>query len=109
MSDAPGMLARMNHETLQKAPSRWSGWVERARVCFQIAGAIDATAPALRASMRKLEGASDTAALEAAEALRAAEAALLKARAAVRTAMEAHRLTPANREPVYGVGPAPVR
>lgn len=103
MSDPPGMLSRMHHGTLPKTPSRWNGWLNRARVCFQVAGAIDATAPALRATVRELEGATDTAALEAAEALRAAEAALLKAREAVRAAMAARQLTPANREPVYGL------
>jgi hypothetical protein len=82
---------------------RWSTWMGRARACFKVAGAIDATTSTLVATAREFEAANDDAAREAASALRLAEAALIRARAAVQNALEAKRLTPANREPSYGL------
>lgn len=82
---------------------RWSQWMGRAKVCFRVAGAIDATSSTLAATARELEGAPDDAAREAAQALRLAEEALTRARAAVQRALEARRLTPENREPSYGL------
>lgn len=75
----------------------------RARACFRVAGAIDATSSTLGATAREFERANDDAAREAARALRLAEAALLRARSAVQAALEAKQLTPANREPSYGL------
>jgi hypothetical protein len=94
------MVAPMNEP--QKT-DRWSTWMGRARACFRVAGAIDATASTLVATAREFEAATDDSGREAAEALRVAEAALARARAAVQTALEAKRLTPQNREAVYGL------
>jgi hypothetical protein len=82
---------------------RWSSWMGRARACFRVAGAIDSTSSTLVAIAREFDAANDDAAREAACALRLAESALVRARAAVQAALEAKRLTPENREPSYGV------
>lgn len=97
------MVPRMAQNTRQGGAGRWSNWVGRARVCFQVAGAIDATTTTLEATAKELEGADDAAAHEAARALRLAEEALLRARAAVQAALAAKQLTPANREVAYGL------
>lgn len=83
--------------------TRWNQWMGRARACFRAASAIDNSASAVTTTTRELEGAEDVSVLEAVEALRAAEAALLKARAAVQVALKAKKLVAANREPQYGL------
>jgi hypothetical protein len=104
MSDPSGMVSRMAQSTRQgSGGGRWSTWVGRARVCFQAAGTIDATTSALESTARELETADDAAAREAALALRHAEAALRRARDAVQAALAAKQMTPANREPLYGL------
>lgn len=102
MSDPWCTVSGMAQSTRQNG-GRWSNWVGRARLCFQAAGAIDATTTTLAETARELESAEDTAALEAAQALRVAEEALRRAREAVRTALQARQMTPANREPAYGL------
>lgn len=82
---------------------RWSSWMGRARTCFKVAGAIDATTSTLVATARELDSSTDDAARDAANALRLAEAALIRARAAVQMALDAKKLTPANREASYGL------
>lgn len=77
--------------------------MSRARTCFRVAGAIDTTTPTLAETARELEADPDAAAQEAATALRVAEEALGRARAAVQRALDARRLTPQNREAAYGL------
>jgi uncharacterized Ntn-hydrolase superfamily protein len=55
--------------------------------CFRVAGAIASANTTLTATAREFEAASDDAAHEAATALRLAEAAMSRARAAVQAAM----------------------
>lgn len=95
----------MSQSTRQNGSNggRWSNWVGRARVCYQAAGAIDATTSTLESTAKELETADDLAAHEAAQALRVAEVALKRARDAVQAALKAKQMTPANREPVYGL------
>ena len=55
--------------------------------CLRVAGAIESANTALAATAKEFEAASDDAAREAAEALRAAEAAMSRARTAVQLAL----------------------
>ncbi|MFZ5446000.1 MAG: hypothetical protein ACOZQL_38770 [Myxococcota bacterium] len=83
--------------------SRWNSWMGRARTCFRAATAIDASATAVTSTVREFEGANDELAGELVASLREAEAALARARDAVQAALAARKLTPQNREPVYGL------
>jgi len=56
--------------------------------CLRVAGAIQSATFTLTATAREFEAATDDAAHEAATALRLAEAALSRARAAVQAAMD---------------------
>ena len=82
---------------------RWQNYLVRARTCFRATTVIDSTAHALSDAAQALEGATDSAAEEAAIALREAERALSRARECLAMALEAKKLTPANREPSYGL------
>jgi hypothetical protein len=91
------------HATTQ-TNDRWGNWMGRARTCFKVAAAIDTAAPALAATARQLElSTHDDLAREAACALREAEAALIRAREAVHAALQAKKLTPANRQASFGL------
>ncbi len=72
----------------------------RARTCFRAATAIDTSTLAVIATVRELETVSD--AQDVVQALRQAEAALVRARDAVQAALQARKLTPENREASYG-------
>ena len=85
------------------APDRWQHYLGRARTCFRAATAIDSTTHALIDAATALEGATDSAAEEAVIALHQAERALARARECLAMALEAKKLTPANREPSYGL------
>lgn len=85
------------------SPGRWQHYLVRARTCFRATTVIDSTAHALSDAAMALEGATDSAASEAAIALREAERALARARECLTYALEAKKLTPANREPSYGL------
>lgn len=82
---------------------RWQNYLVRARTCFRATTVIDSTAHALSDAAQALEGATDSAAAQACEALREAERALARARECLATAVDAKKLTPANREPSYGL------
>lgn len=83
---------------------RWGMWMGRAKACFKVAAAIDSATATLGATAKQFDAASDDdIAREAASALREAEAALLHAREAVHAALQAKKLTPANREASYGL------
>ena len=82
---------------------RWQNYLVRARTCFRATTVIDSTAHALSDAASALEGATDSAAAQACEALREAERALARARECLATAVDAKKLTPANREPSYGL------
>ena len=86
-----------------KTPGRWQHYLVRARTCFRATTVIDTTAHALSDAALALEGATDSAAEEACIALREAERALARARECLASALEAKKLTPANREPSYGL------
>lgn len=83
--------------------SRWNTFLTRFRVCAQAARAINGVEHDLAEAARTLEGAPDDAGREAAEALRLAEQALNLARERLQRALEAKKLTPANREASYGL------
>lgn len=83
--------------------SRWNSWMGRARTCFRAATAIDASSTAVTTTVRQFEGATDELGAELVTVLREAEEALAKARDAVQAALAARKLTPQNREPVYGL------
>lgn len=95
------------HTNTNTTPSttqgRWHHYVTRARTCFRAATVIDSTTHALTDAAAALEGATDSAAEEAAAALRDAERALARARQCLSMALEAKKLTPANREAHYGM------
>lgn len=95
----------MAHFAQNPAPSsgRWQHYLTRARTCFRAATVIDSTCHALSDAAMALEGATDSAAEEAAVALREAERALARARECLATALEAKKLTPQNREAHYGL------
>jgi hypothetical protein len=82
--------------------NRWSNWMDRARTCFKAAGAIDAGASTVSATLRELNGLSDPHG-DMVAALHEAEAALIRARDAVQAALKARQLTAANREVSYGL------
>jgi hypothetical protein len=90
------MVARMN----DKNDTRWGNWMGRARTCFRAATAIDTSTTAVTSTVRELEAAG---ADELVVQLREAEAALARAREAVQAALQARKLTPANREVSYGL------
>ncbi|MDP2275587.1 MAG: hypothetical protein Q8N23_16660 [Archangium sp.] len=85
------------------SPGRWQHYLVRARTCFRATTVIDSTAHAISDAAQALEGATDSAAEEACIALRDAERALARARECLAQALEAKKLTPANREPSYGL------
>ena len=85
------------------SPGRWQHYLVRARTCFRATTVIDSTAHALSDAALELEGSSDSAATQACIALREAERALARAKECLVTALEAKKLTPANREPSYGI------
>jgi len=82
---------------------RWANYLVRAKTCFRATTVIDTTTHALHDAVKELSQGHDAAAVEATEALREAERALARARAAIAAALEAKKLTPANREPEYGL------
>ena len=82
---------------------RWANYVVRAKTCFRATTVIDSTAHALHDAVKELAAADDTAAEQACAALKEAERALANAKAALAAALEAKKLTPANREPEYGL------
>ena len=82
---------------------RWQNYLVRAQTCFRATTIIDSTAHALSDAALALEGASDSAAEQACQALREAERALARARECLASAVEAKKLTPANREVSYGL------
>jgi hypothetical protein len=84
-------------------PGRWQHYLVRARTCFRATTVIDSTAHAISDAAMALEGATDSAAEEACIALREAERALARARECLASALEAKKLTPANREVSYGL------
>ncbi len=81
--------------------TRWDSWMGRAKTCFRAATVIDSSVTAVTATVRELE--VDPNPDDVVEALRAAEAALQRAREAVEIALQARKLTPANREPTFGL------
>ena len=85
------------------SPGRWGNYLVRARTCFRATTVIDSTSHALSDAALELEGATDSAASEACRALREAERALARARECLAFALDAKKLTPANREPSYGL------
>lgn len=85
------------------SPGRWQHYLGRARTCFRAATVIDTTTRALIDAAVALEGATDHAAEEAVVALHQAERALARARECLAMALEAKKLTPANREASYGL------
>ena len=85
------------------SPGRWQHYLVRARTVFRATTVIDSTAHALSDAALELEGATDSAAEEACIALREAERALARARTCLAFAVEAKKLTPANREASYGL------
>lgn len=85
------------------SPGRWQNYLVRARTCFRATTVIDSTAHALSDAALALEGATDSAAEQACQALREAERALARARQCLASAVEAKKLTPANREVSYGL------
>lgn len=87
----------------KSTPGRWQHYLVRARTCFRATTVIDSTAHALSDAAMALEGATDSAAEEACQALRDAERALARARECLASAVDAKKLTPANREPSYGL------
>ena len=95
MSDPLGILPRMNN-----TDTRWDNWMGRARTCFKAATAIDNSTTAVTSTKLELEHAGAT---ELVDTLKAAEAALARAREAVQAALQARKLTPANRQPSYGL------
>jgi hypothetical protein len=82
---------------------RWANYVVRAKTCFRATTVIDSTTHALHDALKELSQGGDAAAVEATEALREAEKALARARACLAAALEAKKLTPANREASYGL------
>lgn len=82
---------------------RWANYVVRARTCFRATTVIDSTSHSLHEAAKELAAANDAAAEQACEALREAERALARARECLALALEAKKLTPANREPEYGL------
>lgn len=84
-------------------PGRWQHYLVRARTCFRATTVIDSTAHALSDAALALQGSTDRAAEEACLALREAERALARARECLASALDAKKLTPANREPSYGL------
>jgi len=82
---------------------RWQHYLVRARTCFRATTVINSTAHALSDAAMALEGATDSAAEEACIALREASRALARARECLASALDAKKLTPANREPSYGI------
>lgn len=82
---------------------RWANYVVRARTCFRATTVIDTTSQSLQEAARELAEGKDPAAEQACEALREAERALARARECLALALEAKKLTPANREPEYGL------
>ena len=84
-------------------PGRWQHYLVRARTCFRATTVIDTTAHAISDAAEALEGATDSAAEEACIALREAERALARARECLASALDAKKLTPANREVSYGL------
>ncbi len=112
MSVPSGMVWRMTHFTQSHspktkstptAPGRWQHYLVRARTCFRATTVIDSTAHALSDAALALQGSTDSAAEEACVALREAERALARARECLAFALDAKKLTPANREPSYGL------
>ena len=89
--------------TVAGSPGRWQHYLVRARTVFRATTVIDSTAHALSDAALELEGATDSAAKQACIALREAERALARARTCLAFAVEAKKLTPANREPAYGL------
>ncbi len=83
--------------------SRWNDWMGRARLCCRATTAIDNTTATVHHAVTELEATQAPIARDAVEALRSAEAALLRAREAVEAAMKARKLTAANREVSYGL------
>ena len=85
------------------SPGRWKNYLARAQTCFRATTVIDSTTHALSDAAMALEGSTDSAAEEACAALRDAERALARARECLASAVNAKKLTPANREPSYGL------
>jgi hypothetical protein len=85
---------------MNNTDTRWDNWMGRARTCFRAASAIDHSTTAVTSTVRELE---NVGADELVDALKAAEAALARARDAVQAALQARKLTPANREVSYGL------
>lgn len=83
--------------------SRWDVFRERLSTVARAASALRRTSEVLSEAGRSLEGADDEEGRAAAEAIRTATAALEAAQQRLQGALAAKRLTPANREPGYGL------
>lgn len=103
MTHSSQSLSPKTKSTTAGAPGRWQHYLVRARTCFRATTVIDTTAHAISDAADALAGATDSAAEEACLALREAERALARARECLAFALEAKKLTPANREVSYGL------
>jgi hypothetical protein len=81
--------------------TRWDTWVGHARRCCKAATAIDKSASTVRETLSALGAAQEMA--QAIASLHEAQAALEQAKEAVKAALATQRLTPQNREVVYGL------
>lgn len=83
--------------------TRWDAFRERLARVSQASSAIRKTSEVLADAARSLEGATDEEGRAAGEAIRQATEALGAAQQRLHAALAARRLTPANREPSYGL------
>ena len=83
--------------------SRWEAFRERFTLVARATLALRKTSEALADAGRGLEGADDAEGRAAAAAIQQATQALAAAQQRLQAALSARRLTPANREPTYGL------
>lgn len=82
---------------------RWDTFRERFSLVARATVVIRKTSEALADAGRGLEGADDVEGRAAAEAIQRATEALVAAQQRLQAALAARRLTPANRQPTYGL------
>ncbi len=83
--------------------NRWDAFRERFSAVARANLAIRKTSEALAEAGRGLAGADDVEGREAAAAIQYATEALVAAQQRLQAALGARRLTPANRQPTYGL------
>lgn len=88
---------------------RFSRWARRAKTCYRAAASLDAARAALQAAQLEVrteqgEKPEPGPLEEARRELAAAESACFAAREKLEAALREKTLTPANREPSYGIG-----